>query len=48
MIVGLRVLAAAQLGAFLHSLSAVLTSDGVFVCNLLIKSLIEPELHAAV
>ena len=41
-IVGLRVLAAAQLGDLLHNLSMALTSDGVFVCNLLIKSVIEP------
>ena len=41
-IVGLGVFAAAQLGDLLHNLSMALTSDGVFVCNLLIKSVIEP------
>ena len=43
-IVGLRVSAAAQLGDLLHNLSAALTSDGVFVCNLLIKSVIAPSI----
>ena len=42
-IVGLRVLAAARLGGLLNSLSMALTYDGVFVCNLLIKSVIEPS-----
>ena len=43
MIVGLRVLAAARLGDLVHNFSAALTSDGVFVFNLLIKSVIEPS-----
>ena len=41
-IVGFRVLAAAQLGDLLHKLAMARISDGVFVCNLLIKSVIEP------
>ena len=43
MIDGLRVLAA-QLSDLLHNLSMALASDGIFVCNLLINSVIVAEL----